>query len=86
MCTAASLHLCLAASLVGVMELARVPGTVLPEVFPAQVPFADGHLLVPEAPGLGVELDEAAAAERPYRETGGRGVGFRRDDGSYTNW
>ena len=85
-CTAASLHLCLASSLVGVMELARVPGTILPEVFPVQAPFADGHLLVPEAPGLGVELDEAAAAQRPYQETGGRGVGYRRDDGSYANW
>ncbi|MFH1572227.1 MAG: mandelate racemase/muconate lactonizing enzyme family protein, partial [Gemmatimonadota bacterium] len=85
-CTAASLHLCLASSLVGVMELARVPGTILPEVFPVQVPFADGHLLVPEAPGLGVEIDETAAAARPYQETAGRSVGYRRDDGSYTNW
>lgn len=85
-CTAASLHLCLASSLVGVMELARVPGTVMPEVFPQQVPFAEGHLLVPETPGLGVEIDEEAAAARPYQETGGRSVGYQRDDGSYTNW
>ena len=85
-CTAASLHLCLAASLVGVMELARVPGTVLSEVFPVQVPFADGHLLVPDRPGLGVEIDEAAAAERPYQPAAGGSVGYRRDDGSYTNW
>jgi len=85
-CTAASLQLCLASSLVGVMELARVPGTVLPEVFPQQVPFADGHLQVPEAPGLGVEIDEEAAAAHPYVETEGRSVGYQRDDGSYTNW
>ena len=85
-CTAASLHLCLASSLVGVMELAREPGTVLADVFPVQAPFADGYLQVPQGPGLGVELDEAAAAEHPYRDTSGRGVGYWRDDGSYTNW
>jgi hypothetical protein len=33
-----------------------------------------------------VELDEDAAAARPYRPSDGRGVGYRRDDGSYTNW
>ena len=85
-CTAASLQLCLASSLVGVMELARVPGTVLSDAFPLQVPFADGHLQVPEGPGLGVEIDEEAAAARPYKEMEGRSVGYQRDDGSYTNW
>lgn len=85
-CTAASLHLCLASPLVAVQELARVPGTVLADVFPTQVPFADGHLLVPEAPGLGVDIDEAAAAARAPSDTRGRGVGYRREDGSFTNW
>ena len=82
--TAASLHLCLASPLVGVQECPRPPGTTHTDVFPVQVPFAAGHLLPPERPGLGVEFDEAAAAEgkswpRP-------GVGLWRDDGSYTNW
>ena len=49
-----------------------------------ETPSYTGHLLPPERPGLGVEFDEAAAAEgkswpRP-------GVGLWRDDGSYTNW
>lgn len=82
--TAACLHLCLASPLVGVQELPRVPGTQLADVFPVQVPFSDGHLLLPEGPGLGVELDEEAALAMPFQPTAG--VGYRRDDGSYTNW
>ena len=82
--TAASLHLCLASPLVGVQECPRPPGTTHTDVFPVQVPFADGHLLPPERPGLGVEFDEEAAARgKPWPRPG---VGLRRDDGSYTNW
>ncbi len=56
-----------------------------PQVFSDQVPFVDGHLLPPERPGLGVELvEEAVQGLDPA--PAGPGVGFRRDDGSYTNW
>jgi len=82
--TAACLHLCLSSPLVGVQELPRVPGTYLRDVFPTQVPFADGHLLPPEGPGLGVEFDEEAVVEAGDRP--GRGIWFWREDGSYTNW
>ena len=82
--TAACLHLCLASPLVGVQELPRVPGTQLTDVFPAQVPFADGHLLPPDRPGLGIEFDEEAALAMPFEPT--EGVALQRDDGSYTNW
>ncbi len=85
-CTAASLHLCLATPLVAVLELARVPGTIMPEVFPRQVPFADGHFQVPDAPGLGIEIDEAAAAESPYEPPTRGGSYYVREDGSYQNW
>ncbi len=83
--TAACLHLCLASSLVGVQELPRPPMSSLTDVFPKQVPFESGHLLVPEGPGLGIEFNEEAIgalepqAPRP-------GAGMLRDDGSYTNW
>ena len=70
-CTAASLHLCLATSLHGGQELSREPGQILPDVFPRQVPFADGHLLPPEVPGLGVEIDEEAAGTHPAAHEGG---------------
>lgn len=82
--TAASLHIDLAAPLFGVQELARVPGSVLPEVFPVQVPFADGHLLPPTAPGLGVEFNEDAAKEFPCQP--GNSPRLHRADGSFTNW
>ena len=83
--TAACLHLWLASPLVGVQELPSVPGTTMTDVFPKQVPFADGHLLIPDGPGLGVEFNEEAfAGLDPYQP--GKGRYFLRDDGSYTNW
>ncbi|MFT5378299.1 MAG: L-alanine-DL-glutamate epimerase-like enolase superfamily enzyme, partial [Candidatus Latescibacterota bacterium] len=82
--TAACAHLCLASSLVGVQECPRAPGTTHTDVFPVQVPFADGHLLVPDKPGLGVELNEEAMVEGEPRA--GKGLWFVREDGSFTNW
>jgi galactonate dehydratase len=46
----------------------------------------DGYLPVPEAPGLGVEIDEAAvreAAKIPHRW---RNPIFRNQDGSFAEW
>jgi L-alanine-DL-glutamate epimerase-like enolase superfamily enzyme len=83
--TAACLHLDIAASNFGVQECPRIPGTTMTDVFPVQVEWADGYLLLPERPGLGVELDEEAAEQQPFRETG-RARLFRRLDGSLTNW
>lgn len=83
--TAASLHLSLATALVGCQELPRAPMTSLTDAFPVQMPFADGCLLVPEAPGLGIELNEDAVNEDVSQEHG-PGTGFIRDDGSYGNW
>jgi L-alanine-DL-glutamate epimerase-like enolase superfamily enzyme len=59
--------------------------TTLTDVFPKQMPYADGHLLVPEGPGLGIELNEDALADVAPPEPS-TGSGFRREDGSYTNW
>lgn len=82
--TAATLHLCLASPNVGVMELASPPGTVLTDIFPVQVPFDDGHLLVPDRPGLGIELNEEAALAASAEPS--NGIGYSRQDGAYTNW
>lgn len=82
--TAACLHLDLATSNFAVQELPRLPGTVLPEVFPVQVPFKNGYLLPPTAPGLGIEFNEEAAIANGYRE--GNGPQLHREDGSFTNW
>jgi len=81
--TAACLHLDLASPLVGVQELAREPG-VLADVFPRQAPFARGHLLPPEAPGLGVTFDPQAAEAHPYVRW--EVPRLRRSDGSFTDW
>ena len=83
--TAACLHLCLASPLVGVQELPRPPMSSLTDVFPVQAPFQDGHLLVPEGPGLGITFNEEALEEMEA-PTPGKGSGFHRDDGAYTNW
>ncbi len=82
--TAACLHLDLATSNFGVQELPRVPGSILPDVFPVQVPFADGHLLPPDRPGLGIEFNEEAAQDCRVRL--GHAPRLHRADGSFTNW
>jgi galactonate dehydratase len=83
--TAAGLHLDLACSNFGVQELARVPGSVLPDLFPVQAPFAEGHLWPPTRPGLGIEFDESAVAKYPPIPHGGCPQ-LQRYDGSFTNW
>ena len=83
--TAACLHLCLASSLVGVQELPRAPMSSLTDEFPVQVPFESGYLLPPEAPGLGIEFNEAALDAVSTQDYGAP-TGYLRDDGSYTNW
>jgi galactonate dehydratase len=82
--TAACLHLDLATPNFAVQECARIPGEVLPVMFPQQVPFAAGHLLPGEAPGLGVEIDEAAVDHYPPIQ--GDCPRLQRDDGGFTNW
>ena len=82
--TAACLHLDLATSNFGVQELPRQPGTILPEVFPVQVSFEDGHLLPPTSPGLGIDFNEEAALASYYQEGGSPRIS--RPDGTFTNW
>ncbi len=84
--TAACLHLCLSSSLVGVQELPQIPGTTMMDVFPRQVPYEAGHLLVPEGPGLGIDFNERAFEEMEPYSPPAKGTYFLRDDGSYTNW
>jgi L-alanine-DL-glutamate epimerase-like enolase superfamily enzyme len=79
------LHLDLATSNFAVQECARVPGTVLPELFPVQVPFESGWMLPPTRPGLGVEID-LSAVDRYPPILDGDCPRFQREDGSFTNW
>jgi L-alanine-DL-glutamate epimerase-like enolase superfamily enzyme len=81
---AACLHLDLAASNFGVQEMPRRPSTSLTDVCPVQIDWADGYLLPPTRPGLGIEFDAAAARAHPYQEC--QAPLLRRDDGAFTNW
>lgn len=82
--TAACLHLDLATSNFAVQECARIPGEVLADLFPVQIPFENGFMLPPTAPGLGVEFDESAVEQYPVME--GDCPRLQRQDGSFTNW
>ena len=82
--TAACLHLDLATSNFAVQECARIPGEVLADLFPKQVPFKDGYLLIPEEPGLGITFDESAVSQYPVMH--GDCPRLHRTDGSFTNW
>ncbi|MBT3267995.1 galactonate dehydratase [Candidatus Poribacteria bacterium] len=82
---AAGLHLCLASTNVGVLELPRRPGTVLPEAFPSDITWDDGYLLAPTAPGLGVEINEDAF-EQYAPDLEDEAPRLHRADGAFTNW
>ena len=83
--TAACLHLDLAISNFAVQECARVPGQVLSDLFPVQVPFDNGYLSPPTQPGLGIEFDESQVPNFPPIPAGAT-PRLNRPDGSFTNW
>jgi mannonate dehydratase len=82
-CMAAALHFDLAIHNVGIQEH-MVHEPVTDSVFPHTYTFRDGYLHPGEAPGLGVEIDEALAAKHPYRRA------YlplnRREDGTIHSW
>lgn len=65
-CMGASLHLNLAIPNFGVQEYMRHTSET-DDVFPHGYTFSEGYLHPGEAPGHGVDIDEAAAAKFPYR-------------------
>lgn len=46
----------------------------------------DGHWLPPEAPGLGIEVDESAAAKHPFRQEAIHSLTVRAEDGAILDW
>ena len=69
---------------------ACIPNFLIQEYFVTQAPWIDevlpggpravnGEITVPDRPGLGVELNEAAALAHPYRETWGGKSPFSKD-------
>ena len=81
--TAACLHFCTAVPNFGVLELTWRPGG-LSEVISGGPTLDGGYLLPSEAPGLGVDLDDEAAARHPLERW--EVTHLRRSDGSLTDW
>ena len=65
--TMANLHLAVATPNHLIQEVMRSDVPWRDEIVRGVPPIVDGHMAPPEAPGLGVEIDEAAAAEHPYQ-------------------
>ena len=64
-CMAAALHFDLSVHNFGIQE--HMPHTAETDVvFPHEYVFQDGYMHPGDAPGLGVEIDEALAAQHPY--------------------
>jgi mannonate dehydratase len=82
-CMGAALHFDLWVPNFGIQEYMRhTPET--DAVFPHAYTFADGYLHPGEAPGHGVDIDEALAARYPYRPSA---LPVNRlEDGSMWNW
>ncbi len=80
---AASLHLALATPNFGIQEYMGYE-PVVDDVFGHAWRFTDGYLHPGDAPGLGVEFDEEAAAAHPYQAA--YLPVARTRDGAMTNW
>jgi mannonate dehydratase len=82
-CMAAALHFGLSVHNFGIQEYMR-HSDATDRVFPHAYTFADGYLHPGERPGLGVDLDEALAAQHPYQRA--YLPVNRREDGTVHDW
>ena len=80
---AANLHLDLAIPNFGAQEMCTFPEEAA-EVFQTGISVTDGYLNLTDAPGLGVEVDQAVAARYPYQT--GYLPTMRRADASVHDW
>jgi mannonate dehydratase len=80
---AAALHFDLSVANFGIQEYMRHTAET-DAVFPHAYTFADGYLHPGEAPGLGVDIDEALAAKFPYQRASLPIV--RLEDGTMHDW
>lgn len=80
---AANVHVDLSIPNFGVQEMVFFPEAVQ-EVFPGAPTFQHGYLQITEAPGLGVDIDEKAAAKYPYKAA--YLPMTRRADGAVMDW
>jgi len=87
-CTAATVHLAAAVPNFAWLEVRTSPtehaGFYDNEIFPTQLRQMASRIVVPDAPGLGVEFNEAVATKQPFRFW--EAPHLHRRDGSVTNW
>jgi galactonate dehydratase len=87
-CTAASVHLAAAVPNFAWLECRASPAEVLGfddrDLFPLQPRLEGASYIVSDAPGLGIEVDEARLARGAHRHW--EAPHLRRRDGSFTNW
>ena len=81
--TAAMLHLNTSIPNCAVQEYSP-PSDWMNDVIEHDHRIENGYLLRPDAPGLGIDLDEEAAAANPY--SGDEPPHLRREDGSVNDW
>ncbi len=80
---AANVHVDTAIWNFGIQEMVMFP-SVVSEVFHGGPDYSDGYLSISDTPGLGVEIDENAAAKYPYRRKYLPVV--RKPDGTAFDW
>lgn len=78
---AVNLHLDLASYNFGIQEENKFSAKTR-EVFPGAPEIAGGYLYANDRPGLGIDIDEKAAAKYPYQGVGGSRGNDRRLDGT----
>ncbi len=87
-CTAASVHMSAAVPNFAWLEHRVTPGEQSTsqdeDLFPTQVELQGSMLVVPDAPGLGVDFNEELAGEQEFKYW--EAPHLKRRDGSYTNW
>ena len=77
------LHLNLSIPNCAVQEYGPTAGW-MDEVIPNDLTIEDGYLMRPTAPGLGIDIDEEAAARHPAGPD--EPPHWRREDGSVQDW
>ena len=89
-CTAATVHFAAAVANFAWLECRATPtehshlGFDDEEIFPNLLKIDNAHYTVPDAPGLGIEVDEKRLIKEAFKFW--EAPHLRRRDGSYTNW
>jgi galactonate dehydratase len=82
--TVANLHLAVATPNHLIQEVMRSDVPWRDEIVTGVPPIVAGHMAPPEAPGLGIDIDEAAAAAHPYQPE--PQYRWFHEDGSVAEW